>query len=61
MPTGGTARFSSPLNLDDFVKKLSVISVREDQQAFLVPHAVRLAKAEGLTGHARSAAGRLKD
>lgn len=61
MPTGGTARFSSPLNLDDFVKKLSVIGVREDQQSTLVPHAVRLARAEGLTGHARSAAGRLKD
>lgn len=61
MPTGGTARFSSPLNLDDFVKKLSVIGVREDQQSLLVPHAVRLARAEGLTGHARSAAGRLKD
>ncbi|RAP29557.1 Histidinol dehydrogenase [Brevibacillus laterosporus] len=54
LPTNGTARFSSPLSVDDFIKKMSVISY---SKADLMEHGekiVRLAEAEGLTAHARA-------
>lgn len=54
LPTGGTARFSSPLSVDDFVKKSSVLSYSpaalfRDSQAIIA-----LAKREGLWAHAQS-------
>lgn len=60
LPTNGTAKFFSPLGVDDFIKKSSVISysrealeaVHEDIEAF--------AMAEGLTGHANAAAVRFE-
>ncbi len=52
LPTGGTARFSSPLSVDDFIKKSSVISYAQDALREGGPHLVRLAEAEGLSAHA---------
>ncbi|SEA41870.1 histidinol dehydrogenase [Thalassobacillus cyri] len=54
LPTNGTARFSSPLNVDDFVKKSSVISY--SQQAWEQNHKkiARFARLEGLEAHARA-------
>lgn len=52
MPTGGTARFSSPLSIDDFVKVSSVIALNERGVRELGPAAVAIAEAEGLKGHA---------
>ncbi|HEY3082886.1 MAG TPA: histidinol dehydrogenase [Chloroflexota bacterium] len=52
MPTGGTARFSSPLSAHDFVKITSVFALGPAEVARLGPPAAALARAEGLTGHA---------
>ena len=60
LPTNGTARFSSPLSVDDFIKKSSVIHYsRQD----LLEHGekiVRLAQSEGLDAHAEAIAVRLR-
>ncbi|MCM3410344.1 histidinol dehydrogenase [Metabacillus litoralis] len=60
LPTNGTARFSSPLNVDDFVKKSSIISYSE--KAFLTNYSkvAKLARLEGLEAHARAMEERLK-
>ncbi len=55
LPTGGTARFSSPLGVQDFVKASSLIEISAPGFAALAPHAARLARAEGLYAHAESA------
>ncbi|MBI4491457.1 MAG: histidinol dehydrogenase [Chloroflexi bacterium] len=60
MPTGGTARFSSPLTVDDFVKITSVFSFGPGDLARLGPAAITLARAEGLDGHARAIEERLQ-
>ncbi|GGC82562.1 histidinol dehydrogenase [Thalassobacillus devorans] len=54
LPTNGTARFSSPLNVDDFIKKSSIISYSE--QAWRENHEkiARFARLEGLEAHARA-------
>lgn len=52
MPTAGTARFASPLNVNDFVKITSVFSISARQAAALGEHAAILAETEGLTAHA---------
>ena len=54
LPTYGSARFSSALRVDDFVKTVHVVTA--DGQAFerLAPHVVALAEAEGLHAHAES-------
>ena len=52
MPTGGTARFTSPCNVWDFVKITSVFAPAEATVRQLSPAAVTLAQAEGLTAHA---------
>ncbi len=52
MPTAGTARFSSPLNVNDFVKITSVFSVSAREANELGERAAILAETEGLTGHA---------
>ena len=61
MPTGGTARFSSPVNVLDFVKITSIIALDAGAAARLGPTASRLARAEGLTAHAAAAEIRLGD
>jgi histidinol dehydrogenase len=60
LPTGGTARFFSPLALDDFVKKSSLVSFSKAGLQRLGPAVVRIAELEGLEAHARSVAIRLE-
>ena len=60
LPTGGTARFYSPLSVDDFVKKTSLISFSREALEKMGPDVVRLAEAEKLDAHARSVSIRLK-
>jgi len=54
MPTGGSARFASPLSVLDFLKITSIVSFDEHELDRQGPYAATLARAEGLTGHARS-------
>lgn len=60
LPTGGTARFSSPLGVDDFVKRTSVLSFSQKGLERYAKAAVRLAEMEGLEGHGRSVRLRLR-
>lgn len=55
MPTGGTARFASPLSVADFVKITSVIALQPEEARRLAPTAARLARFEGLDAHAAAA------
>ena len=55
LPTGGTARFSSPLSVDDFVKKSSFTYYTEEALAREAQKVARFARSEGLEAHARSA------
>ncbi|MSQ26406.1 MAG: histidinol dehydrogenase [Dehalococcoidia bacterium] len=55
MPTGGTARFASALGVQDFMKTMSIIALPETTGKALAGGAARIALAEGLTAHARSA------
>jgi histidinol dehydrogenase len=59
MPTGGTARFASPLSVDDFVKVVSVVGLSPARLAEIGPAAARLARAEGFEAHARAVEVRL--
>ena len=61
MPTGGTARFSSPVNVRDFQKIISVIGLNRTTLEQIAPDAARLARAEGLEAHARAIESRLED
>lgn len=61
MPTGGTARFSSPVNVDDFVKIISVFALGPDDLRKAGPPAVVLARAESLEAHARAVECRLAE
>ncbi len=54
LPTGGTARFFSPLSIDDFVKKSSLICFSQEALAALSDDIITFANAEGLTAHANS-------
>ena len=54
LPTGGTARFSSPLSVDDFVKKSSFLYYSREALAAAAPRIADFADREGLHGHARS-------
>ncbi|MDP3766656.1 MAG: histidinol dehydrogenase, partial [Dehalococcoidia bacterium] len=54
MPTMGSARFASPLGVQDFLKATSVIALDEATMRALGDAAARIARAEGLTAHARS-------
>ena len=60
MPTGRTARFSSPLNVNDFVKMISLVALNGATLAQVGPAAASIARAEGLTAHARSIEARLE-
>ena len=61
MPTGGTARFASPLNVLDFVKISSVIQLDPQSTRDLSETAATLADLENLTAHAASARARLEE
>ncbi|MGH8597736.1 MAG: histidinol dehydrogenase, partial [Gammaproteobacteria bacterium] len=54
LPTSGTARFSSPLGVHDFQKRTSLIGCTAAGANALAGIAMTLARAEGLTAHARS-------
>ncbi len=58
MPTGGTARFASPVNVLDFVKIVNVIALDADTAARIGGAAACLARAESLTAHAAAATAR---
>jgi histidinol dehydrogenase len=60
LPTGGSARFASPLGVYDFVKRTSVIAATPRTLGRLGPAVVRLAEIEGLDAHARAVALRLR-
>ena len=55
LPTSGTARFSSPLSVDDFIKKTQFTYYTRQALQKVAPDVAYFARAEGLTGHARSA------
>jgi histidinol dehydrogenase len=59
MPTSGTARFSSPLNVEEFLKITSLFGLNQQALRDLGPSAVTLAEAEGLTAHAAAVRRRL--
>jgi histidinol dehydrogenase len=59
LPTGGTARYVSPLGVYDFVKRISVIAYSREQLEADAAHIIALAEAEGLFGHAEAIRTRL--
>jgi len=59
LPTGGTARFSSPLGVYDFIKRMSVLSFSGEALEAYGPKAVRFSEIEGLEAHGRSITRRL--
>ena len=61
LPTGGSARFSSPLGVEDFLKVTNIISLEEAAGKELGQAAITIAEAEGLEGHAQAIKIRLKD
>ncbi|MGB2826600.1 MAG: histidinol dehydrogenase [Dehalococcoidales bacterium] len=60
LPTGGTARFGSPLNITDFVKFINTIAIDEAGMKELGRVAALLARVEGLDAHARAVEKRLE-
>jgi histidinol dehydrogenase len=60
LPTGGTARFFSPLSVEDFLKKTSIISFTREALRTVAPDIIRIAQAESLDAHARSVEQRFK-
>ncbi len=52
LPTHGSARFSSALRVDDFVKHIHVVTVDDTTLARIAPHVAAIADAEGLAAHA---------
>ena len=60
LPTSGTARFSSPLSVDDFIKKSSFIYYTNDALANVKDDVVRFAEREGLSAHARAVSKRFE-
>ena len=61
LPTGGTAKFSSPLSVDDFVKKTQYTYFTKDALARVARDVEYFAKKEGLTAHAKSAVVRIEE
>lgn len=61
LPTNGTAKFFSPLSVDDFIKKSSIISYSKEALEPVYKDIVEFANAEGLTAHANSVAVRFED
>ncbi|WP_094604281.1 Histidinol dehydrogenase [Sporomusa silvacetica DSM 10669] len=54
LPTGGTARFYSVLNVETFMKKTSIIAYTQEALAAVSNQIIKLAEAEGLTAHANA-------
>jgi histidinol dehydrogenase len=61
LPTSGTARFSSPLSVDDFVKKTQYTYYTKDALSRVARDVAYFAEKEGLTAHAKSAVIRLEE
>ena len=61
LPTNGTARFFSPLSVDDFIKKSSIISYSKEALEAVYPDIVKFANNEQLTAHANSIKVRFED
>ena len=61
LPTNGTARFFSPLGVDDFIKKTSIISYSREALRAVHKDIELFAKSEGLTAHANSIAVRFEE
>jgi histidinol dehydrogenase len=61
MPTGGTARYAAPVNVDDFRKIISVIGLNQHALRRIGPAAALLADAEGLHAHAAAVRIRLAE
>lgn len=61
LPTNGTAKFFSPLNVDDFIKKSSLISYSKEALEPIHRDIIRFAEAEQLTAHANSIAVRFEE
>ena len=61
LPTSGTARFSSPLSVDDFVKKSQYIYYTREALEEVSGKIARFARKEGLQAHARSAVIRFEE
>lgn len=61
LPTSGSARFSSPLGVYDFVKRSSVIYVSKEGFDRVAKHAINMAKSEGLEAHRMSVEVRIED
>ncbi|HEX7241010.1 MAG TPA: histidinol dehydrogenase [Longimicrobiaceae bacterium] len=59
LPTGGTARFASPLGVYDFLKRTSLIGYSAERLRSDAEHVIRLAESEGLHGHAEAVRVRL--
>jgi histidinol dehydrogenase len=54
LPTNGTAKFFSPLSVDDFIKKSSIISYSKEALEPIYQDIINFANSEGLTAHANS-------
>ena len=61
LPTNGTARFFSPLSVDDFIKRSSIISYSREALKPIYKKIITFAEAEGLTAHANSIAVRFEE
>lgn len=61
MPTSGTARFSSSINVRDFQKVIPLIHMNQEVLNSLAPAAVKMARAEGLEAHARAIESRISE
>ena len=60
MPTSGTARWSSPLSVNDFLRTSNVVAIKEHSLREIGHAAAIIARAEGLTAHAKAVEERLK-
>jgi histidinol dehydrogenase len=54
LPTGGTARFFSPLSVDDYLKKSNIIAYSKEELTKVKDHLIRIAHMEGFDAHAKS-------
>ena len=60
LPTGGSARFTSPLGVDDFLKTINIVALDKVTMQELIQPAITIARAEGLDAHARAASLRVE-
>ena len=61
LPTSGTAKFSSPLGVDDFIKKTQFTYYTKEALSGICDDVYYFAEKEGLNAHAKSAVIRIKD